>query len=70
MTHLLSVLSALIALRNDQDGSVITEYLVLVAILGAGVAGGITVFGGGMTAAVDTWTTFIGTSVSTPAAAG
>lgn len=47
-------------LRRDERGGAATEYLVILSILAAGVAGAVALFGQGLDTAVEGWTAFLG----------
>lgn len=46
---------------KDEDGAALTEYLLLLGIIVAGVAGASTAFGTNLSSAFGKWGTYIGT---------
>jgi pilus assembly protein Flp/PilA len=65
MTRLTTMIRAF---AREEDGIALTEYLILLGLLVAGVIGAVTLAGQNLDAAGDSWGSFF-TSVEAPAAA-
>lgn len=63
MTKLLKTMKAFAV---EEDGVALTEYLVLLALLVAGVIGAVTLAGGNLASAWTSWGSWWSTTVSAP----
>lgn len=52
--------------RKDEDGIALTEYLVLLGLLVAGVIAAVLLFGTELTGAWNSWASWVGSAVDAP----
>lgn len=55
------------ALRRDEDGAALTEYLILLGLLAGGAVAAVSAFGGGIDTAFDSWLTWLGSNAGSGA---
>lgn len=61
-----TVLGTIARFKKEEDGVALTEYLVLLGLLTAALIAAIIAFGGSLTTAWTSWTTWMGNNVGAP----
>lgn len=52
--------------KEQEDGAVLTEYIILLGLVAAGVIGAVLAFGGSLADAWENWNTWIGSAELNP----